>query len=101
MFICEFLKVPEFQPPHTVKKYFTSAFQSFYTSRGSSYSKALMYLKSLKIICEEVLLTCKLRKKNSFTHPPSCILPSFSQNTHDYFSEEALKVCEHNSFQEI
>ena len=22
--------------------------------------------------------------KNFFTHPPSCILPSFSQNTHDY-----------------
>ena len=24
--------------------------------------------------------TCKFTKKNSFTHPPSCILPSFSQN---------------------
>ena len=24
--------------------------------------------------------TCDFTKKNSFTHPPSCILPSFSQN---------------------
>ena len=49
------LQVAEVQPPHTVKKYFTCAFQAFYTRR-SSYSKAFMYLKSLKIICEEVNL---------------------------------------------
>ena len=50
------LQVTEFQQPHTVKKYFTSAFQAFYTKRRSSYSKASMYLKSLKIIREEVNL---------------------------------------------
>ena len=37
------------------KNYFPSAFQAFYTRR-SSYSKALMYLKSLKIICKEANL---------------------------------------------
>ena len=41
------LQVAEFQPPHTVKKYFTCTFQAFYTRRKSSYSKAFMYLKSL------------------------------------------------------
>ena len=27
----------------------------------------------------------QVNEKNSFTHPPSYILSSFSQNTHDYF----------------
>ena len=63
------LQVAEFQPPPTVKKYFTSAFQAFYTSR-SSYSKSFMYLKYIKTICEKgnlqwscEMLTCKLKKK--------------------------------------
>ena len=49
-------QVARFQPPDTVKKYFTSAFQAFYTKTRNSYSKAFIYLKSLKIICEEVNL---------------------------------------------
>ena len=49
------LQVAEFQPPHTVNKYFTSAFQAFYIRRKSC-SKACMCLKSLKIIFEEVKL---------------------------------------------
>ena len=40
----------------------------------------------------------KVNEKNSFTHTPSCILPSFSQNTSRL---DALKVCEHNFFREI
>ena len=48
-------QVAEFQPSHAVKKFFKSAFQVFY-SRKSSYSKAFIYLKSLKINCEEVNL---------------------------------------------
>ena len=55
-----YLQVVEFQPPHTVSKYFTCAFQVFYTRRRrrrrSSYSKGFLYLKSMKIICEEVNL---------------------------------------------
>ena len=69
-----YLQVVEFQPPHTVSKYFICAFQAFYTRRRrrtrrrSSYSKGqkkknnnkkkqlFMYLKSMKIICEEVNL---------------------------------------------
>ena len=31
------VQVAEFQPPDTVKKYFTSAFKAFYTRTGSSY----------------------------------------------------------------
>ena len=53
------LQVAEFQAAHTVKKHFTSAFQAFHTRRRrrrSCYSKAFTYLKSLKIICEEVNL---------------------------------------------
>ena len=38
------------------KNYFTGAFQAFYTRTRSSHSKAFIYLKSLKIICEEVNL---------------------------------------------
>ena len=50
------VQVAEFQPPDTIKNYFTSAFQPFYTRTRSSHSKAFIYLKSLKIICEEVNL---------------------------------------------
>ena len=39
-------------------------------------------------------------EENSFTHPPSCILPSFPQNASQLLSKEALKVCEHISFRE-
>ena len=50
------VKVAGFQQPDTRKNYFTSAFQAFYTKARSSYSKAFIYLKFLKIICEEVNL---------------------------------------------
>ena len=46
----------EFQQADTVKNYFKSAFQAFYTRTRSNHSKAFIYLKSLKIICEEVNL---------------------------------------------
>ena len=29
--------------------------------------------------------------KNSFSHLHSCSLPSFSQNTHDYFSQKGFE----------
>ena len=45
-----------FQPADTVKNYFTGAIQAFHTKTRSSHSKALIYFKSLKIICEEVNL---------------------------------------------
>ena len=48
------VKVAKFQPPDTAKNYFTGAFQAFYIRTRSSHSKAFIYLKSLKIICEEV-----------------------------------------------
>ena len=50
------VQVAGFQPPDPVKKCFTSAFQAFYRRTGISYSKTFTYLKSLKIICEEVKL---------------------------------------------
>ena len=46
--------VAGFQPPYTVKNFFTGAFQAFCTIMKSSQSKAFIYLKSPKIICEEV-----------------------------------------------
>ena len=51
------VQVAEFQPANTadtVKNFFTSAFQAFYARASSSHSKAFIYLKLLKIICEEV-----------------------------------------------
>ena len=82
------VQVAEFQPPDTVKNYFTCAFQAFYTRSRSGHSKAFIYLKSLKTVCEEVNLfrsckmtTCNFMKKGSFRHPPSRILSLCSQNT--------------------
>ena len=46
-------------PSDTVRNYFTSAFQAFYTRTTSSHSKTLnlkRYLKPLKTICKEVNL---------------------------------------------
>ena len=48
--------VAEFQPPDTVKNYFTGSFQAFSSRTKSSHSKAFINLKSLKTICEEVNL---------------------------------------------
>ena len=50
------VQAAEFQPADTVKNYFTGAFQAFYTRKRSNHLKAFIYLKSLKIICEEVNL---------------------------------------------
>ena len=82
-----YVQVAELQPPDTVKNYFTGAFQAFYTRSRCSLSKAFIYLKSLETVCKEVnlLWSCKMptpnfTKKSTFTNPPSCILPSFSQN---------------------
>ena len=33
----------------------------------------------------------EVNKKNPFTHPPSCILPSFSQNTHGCFCQRGFE----------
>ena len=76
-----------FQPPDTVKNYFTSAFQAFYIRMRSGHSKVFIYLKSLKIICQEDKCNEGARnqsavyEENTFTDPLSCILPSFSQNS--------------------
>ena len=55
------------------KNYFTGAFKAFYTRSRSSHLKALIYLKSLKTVCQEVNLlwsckmtTCKFMKKLSY-----------------------------------
>ena len=85
------VRVAVFQPPDVVKIYFTGRFEAFYTRMRSSHWKAFIYLKSLQIICEEAnsyvmkLRDAKCKEKNSFIHRPLCILPSFSQNTSDWF----------------
>ena len=49
-----YVHIAEFEPADTVKNYFTGAFQTFYTRASSSHSKAFIYLKYLKTVCEEV-----------------------------------------------
>ena len=51
-----YLQVAQFQPPDTVKNYFTGNFQAFHTRSRSSHSKAFIYLKSLKTVCKEANL---------------------------------------------
>ena len=48
------VQAAEFQAEDTVKNYFIGAFQAFYERTRSSHSKAFIYLKSLKIVSEEV-----------------------------------------------
>ena len=94
------VQVAEFQPPDTAKNYFTDPFQAFYTRSRSIYSKAFIYLKSQKtvkeLICYEVARSREagaylhVNEKNSFTHPSSCILPSFSQNTSELLLPKRL-----------
>ena len=100
--------VSEFQPADTLKNYFTGDFQAFYARTGSSYSKAFIYIKSLKIICEKLIYNEVARcqpasLRNKFFHTSSfmyfpCIFFEYITITS---SEEPLKVCEHNFFQEI
>ena len=96
------------KPPDTVKNYFTGAFQAFYARSRSSHSKAFIYLKSLKTVCEEVNLM-KLRDANlqlyekKLFHASSLLYFAFifSEYIMITSSEEALKVWEHNFFLEI
>ena len=106
-----YIQVAEFQPPDTVKNYFTGAFQAFYTRSRSIHSKAFIYLKSQKTVCKGVNLlnevarcptgrlvitrlvqTCKLTKKlfhiSFFMH----FAFIFSEYIITTSSEEALKV---------
>ena len=78
---------------------YSKKLQAFYARLRYSHSKAFIYLKSQKTVCDRVNLlwscemsTCKLMKKknNSFTHRPSCILPSFSQNTSQLLLQKRL-----------
>ena len=91
--VCLFhLQVAEFQPSHTVKMYFTCAFQAFYSRRRRSYSEAFMYLKFLKVICEEVNLlwscqkpTSKLTKKSLWYMVLQAYCLNFLRIHHNYF----------------
>ena len=94
------VQVAEFKTADTVKNYFTGAFQAFSTRTRSSHPKAFIYLKFLKIICEEVnswwsceMLTCKFTKKNSFTYLPSWILLLFSKIAWPLFFPKRLWKC--------
>ena len=92
------VKVAEFQPPETVKNFFTGAFQAFYKRTRSGHSKAFISLKSLKTICQEVICknvarcqTAILRKK-----PLSHILLyvfslHFLRMHHDYFYRQGFE----------
>ena len=84
-------------------------FKHFYTRSGSSYSKASIYLKSIKTVWGEVNLlwsckmsTCNFTKK-TLSHILSFIYFSFifSEYITISSSEGALKVWEHNFFLKI
>ena len=95
------IQIAEFQPADTVKNSFTGAFQEFYTITRSSYSKDFIYLKSLKISCEEVIrnevVTCQLASlwKELFhiSTSPSCILLSFPKNASRSLLKKRLGKC--------
>ena len=86
-------QVAEFQPADTAKRYLK--YSSIRTK--SIHSKMFIYLKSLKIVCEEVnsYWSCEMPgcKKNSFGHFPSCILPSFSQKASRLLLPQKLWKC--------
>ena len=75
------------------------ASQAVYRRTRSSHSKAFIYLKSLNIICDELLpnevAKCRMPvfEKNFFTYLPSCILPSFSKNASQLLPPKRLWKC--------
>ena len=94
------VQVAVFQPANTVKNYFTDAIEAFYTRTRSSHLKAYIYLKYLKIICEEIyslwsceMTNCKYTKKNPVTYPPSCntFCLHFLRTHHDYFFQRGFE----------
>ena len=95
------LQIAEFQPVNTVKN--SCAFQAFNTRTRSRHSKVLIYLKTLKtiklyvkkLICNEIMKCqpASLWRKTLFTHPPSCILSSFSQNASRLLLPKRLWKC--------
>ena len=90
------------------KKLFHRSFQVFYIRTRSSHSKAFIYFKSLKNVCEEVNLewscempTFKLTKKTLsqiFLHA-FCL--HFLRILTTNVPKEALKVSQHNFFEEV
>ena len=99
------LQVAEFQAADTVENIFTGAFQALYKRTRSSHSKAFIYLKFIKIICEEVnswwsceMSTCKFTKKLFHTSSLMYFAFIFSECITITFSEGALKVCDSTIF---
>ena len=103
--VCLFhVQVAEFQTVDTIKTYFTCAyvlFKYFIQEREVAIhlEVGFIYLKSLKLsmkklICNEVA-RCQPATlwKNSFMQPPSCILPSFSQNASWLLLSKRLWKC--------
>ena len=87
-------------------------FKHFIQEWEDIHSKAFIYFKSLKIICEEVIICEFVMKledanlqvygKNFFAYPPLYILPSFSKNASRLLlPKKAFKMCEQNFFPEM
>ena len=102
------VQVTEFQPGDTLKYYFTSTFQAFFTRsrvaiRRHSFTQNPKKLSVKKLILNEVA-RCQpksLRKKLSHTSSFMYFAFIFSERITIISAKEALKVCEHNFFQEI
>ena len=97
------VQVTEFQLPDTVRNYFTSAFQAFYTRTTSSHSKTLksLNLSVKKLICNEVVRCQPASLQRKLFHTSSFMYFTFifSGCIMITFSEGGLKVCEYNFFQ--
>ena len=55
------VQVAEFRSVDTVKVYFRGAFEAFYKGTWSSFPEAFIYLKCLKIICDQLICNEVLR----------------------------------------
>ena len=98
------LQAPQFWP---VKRISQKLFKHF-LQEENGYLKAFIYIKSLKIKCEELNLwwgcempTFKLMKKTLSRIVLYAFCLHFFRINTITFSEDALKVCEHNFIQEI
>ena len=95
-----YVQVVEFQPTEKVKKYFTDAFQAF----SIRTRKKPWKLSVKKLIRNEVARfqpACNFMKNTLWYILLMYFAFIFSERISIMSSKEVLKVCEHNSFQEI
>ena len=76
------LKVSGFQPATLLRK------RCFAVNVAKCLRTSFILTEHLRMTVK--MPTCNLTKKRTFAHPPSCILPSFSQNTTQLLLQKRL-----------